>query len=315
MNWDTSSLLNVVDASGTIIASNVVAVVFAPGPVIGSQNRTPNGAAPLCGGNYTAADYLDSDGTVNNAAVSGTASAISTIRAASTVQYNDQLIFITRDDIFNARNFAAKLDTLTREVAKCIAYFGTKNTSPGPSNKSLPWPGKITLFAADYFINDQYNDDDNTYAGRVPYKVNTSRDDSGGNSITSDYLLQSNGANCPSGWAATYPWWDNWKDHLFYGIGEKFEPNSGATGSCSSSTCLKINGAGSYAAVIMFAGRKLSGQTRDDRSIVAKYLEGNNATNLSGSASGSENYQTATPSPTFNDILYCIDQNLNVNPC
>ncbi len=314
MNWDNNGLFEILDSSGAPIAQNVVAVIFAPGAVLDNQNRAADSNAPLCGGNFTAINYLDSDGTINNAAVSGTSNAISQFRAGITLHTNDQFIFITKDDIFNARNLTAKLNTMTLEVAKCIAFFGTRNNSggsPNPNNKSLPWPAQISL--TDYADILLYNDRVNLFAGRVPYKVNTARDTSS-NSISNKFLLQSDGANCP-GWAAIYPWWDNWKDHLFYALGERFEPGTGNTGSCSSTSCLKINGSGNYAAVVMFAGKKLSSQSRANKSVVPDYLESSNASNFS-SADGDESYTTAvTSSSTFNDILYCIDTNLNVNPC
>jgi hypothetical protein len=101
---------------------------------------------------------------------------------------------------------------------------------------------------------------------------------------------------------------------LFYALGEKFKPDDGATDNCGD--CLEINGSGNYAAVVIFAGQKLSAlnQTRADKSIIADYLEGRNSANYA-SLHGDENYQTGVASSTFNDILYCIREDLSVTPC
>lgn len=321
MNWDTSGLFEVLDANGTAVAQDVVAVIFAPGAVLGNQNRAPGGTAPICGGNYTAINYLDSDGTLNNGTVSTSANATTQFRLTSSSQINDRMIFITKDDIWNAlvrrNDFLATLNDMTKKVAECIADFGKKNgkpTSNPGSNKSIPWPAQLSL--ADYVTNTNYNDEEGLYAGRVPYKVDTARSESN-NSISSDFLLQSDGANCPGGWPATYPWWNNWKDHLFYAIGREFRPNDESTKPCGD--CLKINGSGKYAAVVIFSGRKLSAlnQTRISKSVAAHYLEDSNAANinLTSSANGRENYKTASSNPTFNDILYCIKEDLSVITC
>jgi type II secretory pathway pseudopilin PulG len=138
MNWDTNGLLNILDASGTIIAQNVVAVVFAPGSVLGNQDRSADGSAPTCGGNYTAGNYLDSDGTINNASVSGTANAIRQFRLVASSQINDQMIFITRQDIWNAIKKRNDFGTfVTNLLQPSIAYLPTTvdfSTTPTTEN-------------------------------------------------------------------------------------------------------------------------------------------------------------------------------------
>jgi hypothetical protein len=248
-----------------------------------------------------------------------------------TTQTGDRMVFITKQDIWNAmqrrKDFLAKLNTLTQKTAECIASFGTKNKINGvqdTANKSLPWPALLSPSNSnDYSINTNYNDIADTFSGRVPYRVNTSRSSgTTGNSIPSPYyLLQADGANCPAGWASIYPWWDNWKDHLFYAISEMYKPDNVATTDCTSDHCVSVNDSGHYAAVVIFAGKKLSGQTRassvtdSQRGISSRYLEGSNATNIANSnTNGNEDYQMSTTSNTFNDIVYCIKQDLSVVP-
>ena len=64
MNWDTNGQFQVNSSDGTQLASQVVAVIFAPGAAA-SGTGSLRFCRPMCGGNYTASNYLDSDGTIN----------------------------------------------------------------------------------------------------------------------------------------------------------------------------------------------------------------------------------------------------------
>jgi hypothetical protein len=312
MNQDTPGLLEILDANGATIADNVVAIIFAPGSPLGSQNRAPDGTAPVCGGNYTPSNYLDDDGTINNAFVSPTANAVTQFRRGASAQSNDSMVYITREEIFNARNVRAKLDELTRKAAECIADYGRRNAG-GASG--LPWSGRFRSPTDDYLTDANYDDENGRMAGRLPYRVNTSDSDSDNLIGSPYYQLDASGLNCPSvtDWPSYFPWWKNWKDHLYYSLAASFRPDSGAT-SCG--TCLSVNGAGNYAAVVMFAGAALAGQSRastGDRLDLANYLEGRNYGNGSNT-SGHSDYESGS-SGNFNDVLYCINPDLSVTPC
>jgi type II secretory pathway pseudopilin PulG len=327
MNWDTPGQFQAYAAGGTQItnANEVVAVIFAPGAPLSGQNRSDGTippVAPVCGGNYTASNYLDT-GTVNSINFNNADIATGKfIQGTSRGTINDQMVFITQQDIWNTlqkqlTNPQNPLRMLTQRVAQCLANYGTKNRTSSfpyysdPSNKSLPWPTPLALAS---LIQSNFNDFSGLKAGRVPYKINNSISASH-NSMPNPYLLESTGVNnCPSAdWQSRYyPWWLNWKDHLFYAIAQEFLPSLGATSLCG--TCLKINGSGNYAAVVIFAGPKLSTQSRNnitDQKNPSNYLEGSNASNLAA-PSGNNNYQTGVASNTFNDVLCYIDQSLNV---
>lgn len=320
MNWDTNGQLQVYAADGSTLLTPVdnqaVAVIFAPGTTTTGQNRAGT-TAPVCGGNYTASNYLDPVGARNNATVSATANASSQFQFSSLASpSSDRMAFITKQDIWNAMkirksDLLIKLNTMTRLTAECIKDYGNKNELS--ENHSLPWPASITL--SDFGKTASYNDKKYLYAGRVPYKVDTSRTKTN-NLISSDYLLTSTGENCsnPAGWAAIYPWWYNWKEHLFYAISDRFKPATSATASCNSSHCLSVNSAShNIAAVVIFAGEKLTSQIRTDKSIVSAYLEGRNVSNLTAAqSSGHENYQADATSASFNDIVYCIKEDLSI---
>lgn len=323
MNWDNDGLFAILDTGGASIAQDVVAVIFAPGASLGGQDRTPDGSAPACGGNYNAGNYLDSDGVIDNAAVSGTAQAISQFRAGTAGRYNDQIMVVTKNDIFNAIMHRADfvdpsrnpLLLMARKAAECIADYGRRN-SGGTGDKRLPWAGMLPGGSTDYRTNSNYDDAGGLLAGRLPFLVNAS-DAATHNAIGSPfYQLAGNGGNCPgvTDWPVYYPWWANWKDHLFYALARDFNPDSG-TSSCG--TCLSVNGAGAYAAVLVFAGQKLAGQTRataGDHLDFGNYLESRNLSN-GANLSGNSNYESAAASGSFNDVLFCINPDLGVTPC
>jgi len=113
INWDTSGQIDVLDGNGNVIASNLAAVLAAPGPVLDGQNHSLDDASYMqCGGNYDARNYLDSynssdavsgevnyfTGSTNNRVASNTNN--KRFVMANNVHYNDQFLFITTDDIF-----------------------------------------------------------------------------------------------------------------------------------------------------------------------------------------------------------------------
>lgn len=349
MNWDTGGLFEVMGPDGaTYLAGSTtdnraVAVIFAPGAAAGNQDHTAAAGTPSCGGNYTASNYLDNDAThgVNNSVVSATANAVSRFiagpvqDASATVTVNDKMVFITKDDIFNAIlrrsdfvNAATNpLRLMTQRAAACLADYGRHNQNPiDLTDKRLPWSGAFTN-SSDYWTDNNYDDVSGLLSGRLPYQVANSRSLATGtnNVILSPYYqLKTNngtGTNCPnvSDWPTYYNWWTNWKDHVFYALASSYRPSTPAnpppTG-CG--TCLTVNGLGTYAAVVMFAGKKLAGQVRAtsaDRLNFANYLEGRNLTNNPNSSGNSDYQSQTTPDNTFNDIVYCIQPDLSIVQC
>lgn len=336
MNWDTNGQFDVMDASGASFLTgstddtNAVAVIFAPGNVVSGQDRTtplawllPTNLVPACGGNVTASAYLETANAINNSVVSGTASAQSTfIAGTGSDTFNDKLVYITRADIWNAikkrSDFANSLRALTRRAAECTAMYGTQNSS-GLTDMRLPWASATVL--TNYAINSRYNDAGSDLSGRLSYRVDTSRTNNGTNAIpfnSGGYYIFTNGSYC-SYQADEQAWYDNWKDHLFYAIAWNYRP-AAAKPTVACGTCLSINGAGSYAAVVIFAGEKLSGKSRNtlaEKGVLSNYLEGRNFTN-DPNAGGNSNYEAAKATivngiVTFNDIVYGIDGNLRVH--
>lgn len=110
MNWDTNGQFQVYASDGTLLTppdNQAVAVIFAPGAAQSGQDRSGT-TTPVCGGNYTAANYLNNDTlhSINNADITtGKFIQPHVHRDANNniiLTVNDQMIFITRQDIWNA---------------------------------------------------------------------------------------------------------------------------------------------------------------------------------------------------------------------
>lgn len=120
---NTLGQLKVVAPDGSFYMSSdvdpVVAIVIAPGPIVGNQDRTDADEDEYCGGNYAAANYLDSVNIISNADATD-----STFIIADNATFNDQLILIKQSDVFNnycgkyARKLSSMID-LTANTNAC----------------------------------------------------------------------------------------------------------------------------------------------------------------------------------------------------
>lgn len=332
LNTDSSGQFRVLAGDGsTLIAGSTagerpVAVIIAPGlPIAGQTRATAASGVEQCGGSFVANRYLDNDSAsgIDNSNVSAAADAIDDFISADPggTVVNDQMIFITRSEIearlMRRADVRAQLTALTSAVAKCIADYGKRNPG-GAADPRLPWPAPVDL--VEYRTTAQYNDTPvGELSGRVANVVNDSNSQTGNTST--GVLTACNAATVPEWTSTMATLWQHWKDHLFYAVARDFRPDATPVTSCT--TCLRVNGTGAWAAIVMFAGTRLGAlnQTRDEppmnadtRSNIGNYLEGRNATNHPNAA-GNGDYQSAVAGNTFNDILFCIDATLSVTPC
>ncbi|MFA6014065.1 MAG: hypothetical protein WC742_03285 [Gallionellaceae bacterium] len=344
LNDDTLGQFEVMAANGTnFIAGSTpenraVAVIFSSGGALNdTQNHAASLSTPTCGGSNDEFNYLDNDTLhgINNAVVSGFASAVSRFifgpvkNSDGEVIVNDQLMVITAKDIFEAiyrrqdfqdgaRN---PLLIMTKKTAECIASYMSNNKFAAssvlnPDDKRLPWAA-----AASPAIDTDTNYRDSTSTakimyGRLPNRVSNSRTATNNKVTPSPYnqmLYCSHAA-----WDIHFSWWSNWKDHVFYSVAKGYIPTTGSAPSCTSG-CLSVNGAGQYAAVVMFSGKKLATQTRSsstDKLDFSNYLEGGNLlSTIPITTSGVSNHQSSAVSATFNDVLYCIAPDSTVALC
>ncbi|HQR03743.1 MAG: hypothetical protein JSR19_07500 [Proteobacteria bacterium] len=112
LNWDTRGQIRIVDSDGVTVLADpqngneggAVAVIFAAGTPIGTQNRTPSGTGP-CGISAKSAwnTYLESVAldTNGNFASSETAPLVVTRGIPGSSTNNDQIVWITPRDIFS----------------------------------------------------------------------------------------------------------------------------------------------------------------------------------------------------------------------
>jgi hypothetical protein len=315
LNPDTAGWIKIVAADGhTLLADEVVAVLFAPGaPLEGQARQHIKGE---CRWDYAAHAFLDTFAGIANGAPNGAAEGESRfVVADARAEFNDHLLWITRDELFShvrarlsndalfAEEFPDTADTLalTQRVAACLMRFGESN-----AHRRLPWASPLNMGASvpDTFHYEKFYDKENLLAGRAPYAVarsqNVLRSNLGdwtgcaanSQSIVACRLLiaekcadiipaaggDDSRKNSKDGW------WDKWKDHLFYVVSPGFAPMNAPAADCSATPdkCLRVNGV-AYAAAVIFAGEALAGQTRDTRAsrmLAANYLEGANAHTL-----------------------------------
>lgn len=113
INWDTLGQIDVIDGQNNLIATNLAALLIAPGPALDGQDRAlADQAYRQCGGNYDARNYLDSfdpanaiagarnyfPGSTNNRLAPDTNNKRFVL--AETAHFNDHFLFVTTDDLF-----------------------------------------------------------------------------------------------------------------------------------------------------------------------------------------------------------------------
>ncbi len=312
--------------AGSTPADRAVAVIIAPGPPLSGQSRSalPAGTEQ-CGGNDVSRAYLDRDQLtgIDNSNLAPLPDAIDDFISADAGRddINDRIAFITRseveDRLLRRADVQAQLRDLTQAVARCIAHYGKTNPG-GVGDRRLPWPAPVAL--TEYRTEAGYDDTPVGWlSGRVPDTVNDANLRTGNPHLR--VLTDCNPAAVPEWTPRMFALWRNWKDHLFYAVAGSFRPDASPYPVCG--TCLKVNGAGGHAAVVMFGGRRLTAlhQARDApptdadaRRDISNYLEGRNAANHPNST-GDGDYESGAASATFNDLLFCIDPLLGVAAC
>jgi type II secretory pathway pseudopilin PulG len=356
-NWDTAGQIRVINLDGSVLADNVAAVVMAPGAPIG-QTRTPGGLAAICTGSHYPADYLEADpdpdrGISNSTMRSNDPDkpAISTMIAGGIdpatreVKFNDRFAIITAQELADA--VARRKDFGPRallpggdggQIGKLMAVLA--NCLSSAPDYRLPWAGGAVQAIP---INQggttaamlEIRAENGLLAGRAP-----SHDEAGLANV------KAVSGRCDPASLETrraVSWWNQWREHLFYAISPDFSklapPPVNPCGSLPN-RCLGVNTSGSrYAAVLIFAGRRLAHQTRpqwstgtpsplDARQAYANYLEGINLTNIAAAPTwatapspGSMAYQyrsDSVASATQDDFAYCIEiipPTITVAPC
>jgi hypothetical protein len=347
-NWHTPGQLNVFgpDATTRITPDNdydrAVAIVFAPGNALASQNRSGVAGTVECGGNYAAANYLDARSGVDNALIDttppGAGAQSSFVQGPPAPSFNDRAVVITARELWSAiwrsPYFQARAAAVTRNVAQCIADYRalTVNTSfdpfqTGPSSpcspatspydERLPWA--VPMNAAGIVNSLNYADEADTYVGRVPFATPNSNFATQRclGTLARERLMGSTaiGGKCSTWTPETDLWYANWKDQLLYAVSSSFRP-AGSAGNRWCGTCVSLDQppVGEFAALVFFAGPPLAGQSRvgaTNSQQFSSYLEG---VNVAQAASPGAGDFTRVAAASSNDRIVCtIASNMTVS--
>lgn len=150
LNWDTQGQIDIIRQDGTLVATNLAALIIAPSFTLSGQDRVlTNPDTPQCGGNYDARNYLDAynignailgevnyfQGSPNNRTAPNTNNKRFVV--AKNDFYNDSLVLITTADIFRPliirADFSNQISALLDDVIfqthlQAIAISGNKGT-------------------------------------------------------------------------------------------------------------------------------------------------------------------------------------------
>lgn len=152
MNWDTSAQLHVFDSKGSELeAGEVVAVIFSPGPPLPGNSDRSGTTAPTCGGNYTAAAYLDNDNDASHATSFNNADVATgkfimphdhrDANGNITLSTNDQFVYITRQDLWTAAE-----KRIAREAKQCLDTYAANAGGKYPLAASVSLSSAPSLF-------------------------------------------------------------------------------------------------------------------------------------------------------------------------
>jgi len=191
VNSDSAGTLAVYNSSGSVMyaASEVAAIVFAPGEALTGQDRTPSGTT-TCGGNMDASAYLDSytvgGTTYNNATGSGTNSFISA-PADTAGRFNDKLLVLTTKALF-----AVVEMRVLREMRTALRTYRTNNGYFPSAN-----PYGVATYYCSY----------TTWQARLPVTINP--------------LPLAGGCPGFANWAGELPAWfgtNKWQEVTYYAV-------------------------------------------------------------------------------------------------
>jgi len=209
----------------------------------------------------------------------------------------------------------------------------------GLFNQSLPWPAPMDL--VDYRDDSEYTDrvtGAGFLAGRLPIIINDSNDEIYTGCSEPPQTCAPPVDNlmtfCEGYWVGSMglslderdeliALWQNWKDHLFYVVSQQYQPKPidedivqcGGGQYCVTTDDLWTNGGTQdWSAIVFFAGETLAGKSRteeqpppdlDTKFDITNYMEDEN-TSAYDDGDNNQYYKVSATTGTFNDILYCI---------
>lgn len=292
MNWDALGHLDIVVANGTAALASAlasaherpVAVIFSAGPALPGQNRAPAGGDDVarCGGNYDVANYLDPAAA---AALGGVTNYLAGTNKAYAV--TDALVpkaLTTRGRVFaSGGNFLA--DACPGSDCSLLA-----------NDTGLALTGDA-LFGA-VRKHAYFRTDINALLDRM---VNCLRDQA----IASGTAARIADSTCYDATKAPQGYYDHYKEMIFLA-----RPSGPFT----------VNGDGTCAAALIFAGQRSAAQQRAtaaQKLDFSNYLEGANLANFSAAGtafSGPTSLERAPAQAPEQDIVRCVPGTPSVTP-
>jgi hypothetical protein len=133
INNTVGGAITIEDATGAIVANQVIAVIFAPGQALPGKDRTTVGKTN-CGGNNESTNYLDIAQGVDNS--KGGAAGNTFIAGTPSATFNDKLVYITAQDLYQAvskRIVRELLGNVMGNAGPVDYYLNNANTYPCPS--------------------------------------------------------------------------------------------------------------------------------------------------------------------------------------
>src|SRR5450830_261393 len=121
----TSGAITIKNSLGAILATNVVAVVIAPGATLAGQDNSDS-SVTTCGGNLTVSNYLENYDATNLVFISSPA----------TSTFNDRLIYITKDEIYIPlrKRIIKEMVGNIAVTSGLLKYYQTYSSYPCASN-------------------------------------------------------------------------------------------------------------------------------------------------------------------------------------
>jgi hypothetical protein len=264
LNIDTPGNLTV---TGSTPATNVIAIVFAPGPVVGGQDRNST-ATSFCETTKTSiknhlcpTNYLEGGNEI-----AGT----TFVTGPTTAIFNDKLLLITSDNLFSAVEMR-----VAREARTVLQTF---------YNNNLFFP-----FANSYG-DGSYQCTNNQLSGRIPRY------------LTPNCKLDPLDADWKG---VSWPYWffpNNWHHVLFYVVASKCaDPISPACAASGGMLTVNTMAApnNNNRALIITPGRAFAGQARPCAAVTDCMEDAENT-------NGDSTYTASAVTPTVNDRLVVV---------
>jgi hypothetical protein len=323
MNWDTLSHLDLKTADGTAALAALlteaqthdrpVAIIFSPGPAFApEQDRSKLGSdnVDVCGGNYSAKNYLDPaiatalgtvsnyfDGTTNQASQLTSADTPKVMIAGPTLKRSDNTLWSGKncpasestscDTVVNDQGLSLTSDLIFSRLRKRAAFRGDINALLDrmvPCLSDQMAASTLPAFAAPAATSTDPSTAGNKY-GRIPDLANS----------------------CYGEFADPKGYYPHYKDQIFIAT-------------CASGNCFNVtvdNVLTTCPGVLVFAGQRSASQLRTDaqKDILSNYMEDPNLASFTvpygTSFSGPSRFDAVSANQTASqDIVRCIPGNL-----